>query len=144
MLPDGMAEELVCALTCIFGARLRSVVLYGSAARREQTPESDIDIALFLREPMTKAEREQMISRLVELDWKYDRELSVSDIEQSRFEEWADYLPYYRFGKTESPRRFRRSFGKIREGRSRPPFPDFHFQRISSHQKKDLKSAKRA
>jgi len=96
MLPKGMSEELVDALRSIFGTRLLSVVLYGSVARGEQTPESDVDIALFLREPMTKAEREKMISRLVEMDWKYDRELSVNDIEQSRFEEWADYLPYYR------------------------------------------------
>ena len=53
MLPKGMSEELVDAVRSIFGTRLLSVVLYGSVARGEQTPESDVDIALFLREPLS-------------------------------------------------------------------------------------------
>ena len=96
MLPTGLREDLVNALYGVFGASVSAIVLYGSAARGELTPESDIDIALFLREPMTREEREQMLSRLVDLDWKYGREFSVCDIQQARFAEWADILPFYR------------------------------------------------
>ena len=96
MLPAGLKEDLVNALRGVFGTGVSAIVLYGSAARGEQTPESDIDIALFLRDPMSREEREEMLSRLVELDWKYSLEVSVCDIQQSRFTEWADILPFYR------------------------------------------------
>ena len=95
MLPDGMSNDLVNAMLDIFGDRLLSVVLYGSVARGEQTDESDIDVAIFLREPLTKEEKRKMLSALVDLDWKYDRMLSVNDIEQAVFDHWADVLPYY-------------------------------------------------
>lgn len=96
MLPDGMSSDLIRAMLEIFGERLLSVVLYGSVARGEQTEESDIDIAIFLREPLCKEEKRKMLSALVDLDWKYDRMLSVNDIEQAAFDQWADVLPYYR------------------------------------------------
>ncbi len=96
MLPGPVINDLVSALRDIFGPRIHAIVLYGSVARGEATPESDVDIALILKEPMTKEERKQMISRLVDLDWKYDRTFSVNDIEESRFAEWGDVLPYYR------------------------------------------------
>ena len=96
MLTESMTNELVTALREILGPRISAIVLYGSVARGDQTPDSDVDIALILREPMSGEERERMISRLVDLDWKYDRAFSVNDIEESRFEEWADVLPYYR------------------------------------------------
>ena len=96
MLTDRMAEELVSALREIMGAQISAIVLYGSVARGEEQPGSDIDIALILREPMTKAQREQMISRLVDLEWKYGPVFSVNDIQQSLFEEWGELLPYYR------------------------------------------------
>ena len=96
MLPEELREDLVKALRTTFGTRITAIVLYGSMARGDQTPESDIDIALFLRDPMTREEREEMISRLVDLDWKYDREVSVCEIQQSQFAEWADILPFYR------------------------------------------------
>ena len=80
----------------IFEERLLSVVLYGSAARGEQTDESDVDIAIFLSEPIRKEDKSKMLSALVDLDWKYDRVFSVNDIEQATFDQWSDVLPYYR------------------------------------------------
>ena len=96
MLPDGMPSDLVRALLKIFGDRLLSVILYGSVARGEQTDESDIDVAIFLSKPLCREEKKKLLSALVDLDWKYDRMLSVNDIEQAAFDQWADVLPYYR------------------------------------------------
>lgn len=59
MLPDGMSSDLVRTMLDIFGERLLSVVLYGSVARGEQTDESDIDVAVFLREPLAKEEKKK-------------------------------------------------------------------------------------
>lgn len=96
MLPDGMSSDLVRTMLDIFGERLLSVVLYGSVARGEQTDESDVDVAIFLSEPLCREEKRKMLSALVDLDWKYDRMFSVNDIEQATFDQWADVLPYYR------------------------------------------------
>lgn len=40
--------ELKSGLDALYGTRLRAVYLYGSYARREQDPESDLDILIIL------------------------------------------------------------------------------------------------
>lgn len=95
-LPNGMSNDLIRVMREIFGGRLLSIVLYGSTARGEQTEGSDIDVAVFLNGPLSKDEKRKMLSVLVDLDWKYDCILSVNDIEQATFNQWADVLPYYR------------------------------------------------
>jgi predicted nucleotidyltransferase len=52
------------ALREVYGARLERVVLYGSRARGEAGPDSDFDIAVFLREMPDRAEE---LNRLADL-----------------------------------------------------------------------------
>ena len=50
MLSEMMKDELVHGLREIFHENMRMIILYGSVAREEATPESDIDIAIIIRE----------------------------------------------------------------------------------------------
>ncbi len=53
------------AVTEIYGERAERVVLYGSRARGEHRPESDYDVAVFLRD---MPERAKDMARLAELE----------------------------------------------------------------------------
>ena len=53
------------ALTEIYGARVEKVVLYGSRARGDHKPDSDYDIAVFLRD---LPERGQEMAQLAEME----------------------------------------------------------------------------
>jgi predicted nucleotidyltransferase len=48
----------------LYGERLRGVYLYGSAARDQLTPDSDIDIAVILDEIPTSVDEHQRTSQL--------------------------------------------------------------------------------
>ena len=96
MLSEAISSEIVDGMRNVFGRQLLSVVLYGSVARGDDTPESDVDIAVFLNSPMRKDTRDKMLDRLVEIGWKCDQFVSVIDIEQTHYNEWVEFLPLYK------------------------------------------------
>ena len=49
-LPDAFLPDLRSRLDALYGARLVRVVLFGSYARGDATPESDVDVLVVLRE----------------------------------------------------------------------------------------------
>ena len=49
-LPDTFLPDLRARLGALYGDRLVRVVLFGSYARGEATPESDVDVLVVLRE----------------------------------------------------------------------------------------------
>ena len=49
MLTDRMKDELIQGLRDIFANNIEAIILYGSVARNESTPESDIDIAVIVK-----------------------------------------------------------------------------------------------
>ena len=59
-MQNKMFDELVRGLLSILPAQTVQIVLYGSAARGTATPESDIDIALFLRGKLSHAQQDQL------------------------------------------------------------------------------------
>ena len=52
MLTDMMKDELVKGLLNLFHENLSMIILYGSVARNEATSESDIDIAIKVKEKL--------------------------------------------------------------------------------------------
>jgi predicted nucleotidyltransferase len=62
---DAILTRFRAALGEIYGDRLERVVLYGSRARGDHRPDSDYDIAVFIKDPGTL--REEM-RRLAEVE----------------------------------------------------------------------------
>ena len=96
MLSEMMKEELVHGLREIFHENMRMIILYGSVAREESTPESDIDIAIIMREDIDEKTQEKFFQWSADMDLKYDRVFSIIDIPEERMEKWGKILPFYK------------------------------------------------
>lgn len=95
MLNDTMENDLVKGLLDVFSSNIEKIILYGSLARNENTPESDIDIAIVIKNDMDDATRERFIRWSADLDLRYDRVFSIVDIQKKNMEKWGKVLPFY-------------------------------------------------
>jgi predicted nucleotidyltransferase len=74
-------------LQAVYGDRLRGVVLYGSEARGEATPDSDVDILVLLTGPVALGrELRTIIEALYPLQLEMDRVLEAFPVDE------VDYL----------------------------------------------------
>lgn len=96
MVEKDIINELVNGLCGLFKDNIRQIILYGSVARNEAAPESDVDIAIILRDGLTESSREPFISFAADMDLKYERVFSIIDIEQKNLEKWGNVLPFYK------------------------------------------------
>lgn len=96
MLSEEMIRELVHGLREIFAQNISQIILYGSVARKEETAESDIDIAIIVDRMQESVFRERFMEWNSEMDMKYDRVFSIVDIEKSQMDKWGDVLPFYK------------------------------------------------
>lgn len=87
-------DKMLPGFCDIFGDSLESIILYGSAARGTATEESDVDIALIVRN-YTDEMHEKMIDLTVDLELEYGKVLSVLLIDYDNFIEWGNVLPFY-------------------------------------------------
>ena len=97
MLSEMMKDELVHGLREIFHENMRMIILYGSVAREEATPESDIDIAIIMREEdIDEKTKEKFFEWSANMDLKYDKVFSIIDIPEERLKKWGKILPFYK------------------------------------------------
>jgi len=61
---DAILTRFRAALGEIYGDRLERVVLYGSRARGDHRPDSDYDIAVFIKDPGTLGEEIRRLASL--------------------------------------------------------------------------------
>ncbi len=94
MFTKVMKEELIAGLLKIFGNNISMIILYGSVARNEYTDESDIDIAIILKNEIDNKTKEQFINWSADMDIRYDRVFSIIDIKESNIQKWGDSLPF--------------------------------------------------
>ena len=64
--PDPVLDKFRTAITALYGPRIERIVLYGSRARGDARPDSDYDIAVFLRD--LAANRWQDIRRITDIE----------------------------------------------------------------------------
>lgn len=91
-----MSMELVNGLRVILGKNIQQIILYGSAARMEETAESDIDIAIILNHGFDEKTRQEFIAWAAEMDLKYEKVFSIIDIEKENMDKWGNVLPLYK------------------------------------------------
>lgn len=91
-----ITNELVEGLKDIFGDRLISIILYGSVARETDTDESDVDIAIILKDAKRHFAQDKLVDFTLDLDLKYDKVFSVIDIDYDEFLKWENVLPFYK------------------------------------------------
>lgn len=96
MLTSTMKDDLIRGLVDIFSNNIIAIILYGSVARNENTAESDIDIAIIVKNEMDDATREKFMQWSAELDLRYDKVFSIIDIQEKNMEKWGSVLPFYR------------------------------------------------
>lgn len=90
-----MKDDLIRGLVDIFSNNIIAIILYGSVARNENTAESDIDIAIIVKNEMDDATREKFMQWSAELDLRYDKVFSIIDIQEKNMEKWGSVLPFY-------------------------------------------------
>lgn len=95
MLTDIMKNELIQGLKGLFRDNILMIILYGSVARNEATPESDIDIAIIMKKEMDEETKNQFMIWSADIDIRYDRVFSIIDILQENMEKWENVLPFY-------------------------------------------------
>lgn len=76
------------SLRDIYGARLKRLILFGSQARGDATPESDVDLLVVLEGPVTSLEEAKRTSRIATEAAAY-RDTALSFIHMST-DEFAD------------------------------------------------------
>ena len=79
-----------------FDGYLESIILYGSYARGEQTEDSDVDIAVRLKNGYSKDVYDGLMSYVAEKELECGKVLSVIDIDSSKYDEWKNIMPFYR------------------------------------------------
>lgn len=91
-----ITNELIEGLKNIFNDNLISIILYGSVARGTANDESDIDIAILLKNANIQSMKDKLIDFTLNLDLKYNKVFSVIDIDYNEFKKWEDVLPFYK------------------------------------------------
>lgn len=95
MLPECMREELIRGLTDIFQNNISMIILYGSMARNEATDESDVDVAIIVKDQMDKDTKSRFVNWVADMDIRYERVFSIVDIQESNMMKWEKVLPFY-------------------------------------------------
>ena len=81
----------------IYGVHLKSVILYGSYARGDYTPDSDIDIMILV--DLSVEEMDAYSDALSELGFEYNVQYDIWMMpvvkNQKHFDHWAASYPFY-------------------------------------------------
>jgi predicted nucleotidyltransferase len=82
----------------LFGDKLRRLILYGSYARNEQDPESDIDIMIMVDESEDGLRKYRYLIADVmgELTIRYGKLISLTEVTYNRYIDFLEVLPFYK------------------------------------------------
>ena len=94
-IEKAVLDELVQGILRVLGKNVISVILYGSTARGTAEKDSDVDIALIVKRPISADEDDALADIIVDMDLKYGKVFSVIDIEDSEFRKWQNIVPFY-------------------------------------------------
>lgn len=92
-----ITEKIALLSKSVFGDKLDSAILYGSYARGEQTPESDVDIMILANVPREKLSsyKKPFISLTSELGLLHDVVVTVTLKDTETFNKYLEAVPFY-------------------------------------------------
>ena len=88
-------NEVVDAILSVLGDGALKIILYGSVARGDNTPESDVDIAVITATQHDLRDRDKLLDVIVPLDLKHDTLFSVMTIDSYDFFVRKHEIPFY-------------------------------------------------
>ena len=87
MTREQLLKEIKARLEAAYGDRLRGVVLYGSEARGDARPDSDIDVLVLLDGPVDYGrDLETNLDALYDLSVRLGRRISAKPAEAAEYE----------------------------------------------------------
>ena len=87
--------ELVSGILHALPTQVLRIVLYGSVARGNDSPESDVDIAVFVHARLDAEMEDRLSDVVVDMNLKYDKVFSVIDIDNATYQKWRNVTPFY-------------------------------------------------
>lgn len=94
---DTLMKQYIAQVRGIYGSHLRKVILYGSYARGDSRPDSDIDLMILI--DMSDVELKAYSQKLsyMTYDFNMDNDLDIKPIAKSKehFEKWVVNYPFY-------------------------------------------------
>ena len=92
-----LLTEYLAEIRKIYGLHLKSVILYGSYARGDYTPDSDVDIMILV--DLTDEEMDQYSDELAEVGFEYNVTHGIWMMpvvkNQDHFKHWVSAYPFY-------------------------------------------------
>jgi len=79
----------------IYGSSLDQIILYGSYARGEETSESDVDIAVILKQTPEEEIHDSMTDMLVDYELDLGITISAVTLDSASYSQWMRILPFY-------------------------------------------------
>ncbi|MBE5910820.1 nucleotidyltransferase domain-containing protein [Pseudobutyrivibrio sp.] len=102
-MDNSFLKEYVEQILSIYGSHVKKIILYGSYARGDNRPESDIDIMILL--DLSDAEVAEYQHELsgITFDYNFDNDLDINPIAQSEavFNKWVGVYPFFKNVKEE-------------------------------------------
>ena len=81
----------------IYGSHVRQIILYGSYARGDFRPDSDIDIMILLdlSDMDIKQYRHELSGETFDFNMDHDLDIKPIAKSQQHFQNWVDVYPFY-------------------------------------------------
>jgi len=89
-------DELVDGLLKVLKDQVVRIIIYGSTARNEATPDSDVDIAVIINGVMDAETKDLLSDFVVDMNLKFGKVFSVIDIDNQLFQRLENTSPFYK------------------------------------------------